>query len=325
MRVFVAGATGAVGIRLVIELLADGHEVVGMVRSRGREDALRRLGAEPVVADGLDREAVIAAVALASPDVLVHEMTALAGVTSYRDFNRAFALTNRLRTEGTDNLLAAARAAGVCRVVAQSFGNWTYERRGGAVKDEADPLDPSPPAGMARSLRAIRHLEAAVVGAEGIDGVALRYGNLYGPRTSFGEGGAFVELVRRRKVPIIGGGGGVWSFVHVDDAAAATAAAVWAGAPGIYNIADDDPAPAAVWLPALAQALGARSPRRVPAWLGRLVAGEASVSMFTRIRGASNAKAKRALGWRPLYSSWRDGFRRGLADAPAGIASSARA
>jgi nucleoside-diphosphate-sugar epimerase len=279
MRVFVAGAGGAVGRSLVRELTGEGHEVVAMTRSSDKLGALRDLGATPVVADGLDRDAVMRAVTGARPEVVVHEMTGLAGVTSFRRFDQAFALTNRLRTEGTDLLLEAARAAEVRRVVAQSFGNWNYERSGGPVKSEDDTLDPSPPASMRRSLEAIRHLEAAVVG----------------PRASRGWRSATAT---------------------VDDAAAATAAALERGAPGVYNVADDEPAPAAAWLPQLATALGARPPRRVPAWVGRLAAGEAAVSMFTRIRGASNAKIRAALGWRPLHPSWREGFRSGLDEAP---------
>jgi 2-alkyl-3-oxoalkanoate reductase len=319
MKVFLAGATGALGRRLVPQLTARGHAVVAMTRSPGKVDLLRGLGAEPVVADALDRDAVTAAVARAEPDAVVHEMTALAGIKSMKRFDDEFALTNRLRTEGTDILLAAARAAGARRFVAQSFGNWNYERSGGRPKTELDALDPAPPRTMARSLDAMRHLEAAVLERDDMDGVVLRYGNLYGPGALIGEGGSFLADVRRRRVPIVGDGAGVWSFVHLDDAAAATVLALEPRAAGVYNIADDDPAPVAVWLPELARVLGAAPPRRVPVWLGRLAAGDAGVSLFTQIRGASNAKARRELDWRPEYVSWRDGFRDGLAATdPAG-------
>ena len=317
MKVFLAGATGALGRRLVPRLAARGHEVVAMTRSPAKVDLLRDLGAEPVVADALDRDAVMAAVLRAEPAAVVHEMSALSGMTSTKHFDDEFALTNRLRTEGTDILLAAARRAGAGRFVAQSFGNWNYARTGAGPKAEGDALDPAPPPTMARSLEAIRHLEAAVLGADDLDGVVLRYGNLYGPGALVGEGGAFLAEVRRRRVPVIGDGAGVWSFVHLDDAAAATVLALEPAARGVYNIADDDPAPVAVWLPELAQVVGAKPPRRVPVWLGRLAAGDAGVSLFTQIRGASNAKARRELDWRPAYPSWRDGFRVGLAPAHA--------
>jgi nucleoside-diphosphate-sugar epimerase len=312
MRIVVAGATGALGRRLVPLLVERGHEVVGMTRSPAKAADLRAAGAEPVVADALDRDAVLRAVGQARPEVVVHQLTALAGLTNSRRFDQGFALTNRLRTEGTDHLLAAARAAGARRFVAQSFAGWPFARVGGPVKTEEDPLDPDPPAEFRRTLDAIRHLESAVLGAEGLEGVVLRYGGFYGPGTSVGDGGFLLEEIRRRRLPIVGAGTGVWSFVHIDDAAAATAAAVERGAPGIYQIVDDDPAPVSAWLPALAAAIGAKPPRRVPAWVARLVAGEHGVVLFTDIRGASNAKAKRELGWNPAYPSWRQGFRTGL-------------
>jgi nucleoside-diphosphate-sugar epimerase len=312
MRIVVAGATGALGRRLVPLLVERGHEVVGMTRSPAKAADLRAAGAEPVVADALDRDAVLRAVGQARPEVVVHQLTALAGLTNSRRFDQGFALTNRLRTEGTDHLLAAARAAGARRFVAQSFAGWPFARVGGPVKTEEDPLDPDPPAEFRRTLDAIRHLESAVRGAEGLEGVVLRYGGFYGPGTSVGDGGFLLEEIRRRRLPIVGAGTGVWSFVHIDDAAAATAAAVERGAPGIYQIVDDDPAPVSAWLPALAAAIGAKPPRRVPAWVARLLAGEHGVVLFTDIRGASNAKAKRELGWNPAYPSWRQGFRTGL-------------
>jgi nucleoside-diphosphate-sugar epimerase len=287
-----------------------------MTRSAGKAESLRNAGAEPVIADGLDREAVLQAVTQAKPEVVIHQMTSLTGVTSFKRLDEEFTVTNRLRTTGTDILLEAARAAGARRFVAQSYGGWPYERTGGPAKAEDEPFDPHPPAAMARTLAAIRYLESAVLGAEALEGIALRYGSFYGPGSYIAEGGVILDLVRRRKLPIIGNGAGVWSFIHLDDAATATLAAVERGASGVYNIADDEPAPVAVWLPELARILGAKPPRHIPVWLGRLAAGEAGVSMFTRIRGAVNAKAKRELGWRLLYPSWREGFRRGLSDVP---------
>ena len=313
MRIFVAGATGAVGRRLLPKLIESGHEVVAMTRLPREEQRLLEIGAESAVADGLDRAAVIEAVARSEPEVVVHEMTGLSGVTDFRRFDREFALTNRLRTEGTDNLLAAARAVGARRFVAQSYGNWNYERDGRPIKTEGDPFDRNPPAHQRLSLAALRHLESAVLGADGIDGLALRYGNFYGPGTSIAVDGEIGEMVRKRRLPIVGDGGGIWSFVHIDDAAAATTAAVVRGARGVYNVADDEPVAVADWLPELAAALDAPPPRRVPSWLGRLASGEVGVSMMTRIRGASNAKAKRELDWQPSYPSYRVGFRHGLA------------
>jgi nucleoside-diphosphate-sugar epimerase len=313
MKVFLAGATGALGRRLVPLLVARGHDVVGMTRSAAKVKALSELGAEPVVADGLDRAAVVEAVVRAEPEVVIHEMTSLSHLKGVRRFDHEFATTNRLRTEGIDHLLEAARAAGARRFVAQSYAGFNYERTGGPVKTEDDPLDPSPPATMARSLAAIRHLEAAVMAQDGLEGVVLRYAGFYGP---ISEMPSLMDAVRRRRMPIIGDGGGVWSFVHLDDAAAATVLALEPAAQGIYNVADDEPAKVSVWLPELARVLGAPPPRRVPAWLGRLAAGAAGVSMFTQIRGASNAKAKRELGWEPRWATWRNGFRAALGQDP---------
>jgi nucleoside-diphosphate-sugar epimerase len=314
MKIFVAGATGALGKRLVPLLVASGHDVVAMTRSPQKMDSLRAIGAEPVVADGLDRVAVMRAVMLSEPEVVIHEMTGLTGVTSLRNFDKQFALTNRLRTEGTDHLLEATQAAGARRLIAQSYGNWSYERKGTEPKGEDDPLDPEPPAKQRASLAAIRHVEKAVLGADRVEGVALRYGNFYGPGTDLALRGEIARLVRGRRFPIVGDGQGVWSFVHVDDAAMATAAAVERGAPGLYNVADDQPVAVADWLPELARALGAKPPRQLPVWLGRLAIGEVGVSMMTQIRGASNAKARRELGWRAGYPSYRDGFHVGLGD-----------
>jgi nucleoside-diphosphate-sugar epimerase len=309
MRIFLAGATGALGSRLVPQLLAAGHEVTGTTRSPAKADALRAAGVEPVIADALDRERIVAAVVAAEPDAIVHQLTALAGMDNLRDVDRTFELTNRLRTEGTDNLLAAARAAGVDRFVAQSFAGWPSARTGGPVKSEDDPLDPEPVPSMTRTLAAIRHLEAAVTEAGGI---VLRYGGFYGPGTGMVAGGEQVDMIRKRRFPIVGDGGGVWSFVHIDDAAAATLAAVEHGEPGIYNIVDDEPAPVRDWLPALAAAAGAKPPRRLPRWLARLAAGGGVTMMMTESRGASNAKAKRVLGWQPAHPSWRGGFKQAL-------------
>jgi nucleoside-diphosphate-sugar epimerase len=312
MKVFVAGATGAIGRRLMPMLLRGGHSVVAMTRSAAKTDALRAVGAVPAVADALDEDAVMAVVRRAKPDVVVHQLTAIPPRLNIRRFDREFALTNRLRTEGTDHLVAAARAVGARRFVAQSFAGWLYARDGGPVKTEADPLDPEPPAAFHRSLEAIRHLEATVLETGGPEGLVLRYGAFYGPGTSLGEGGSILDDVRHRRLPIVGRGTGVWSFIHIDDAAAATSAAIERGAPGIYNIVDDDPAPVSEWLPVLAAAVGANPPRHIPALVARVAIGEHGVAFMTKIRGASNAKAKRELGWRPRYLSWRTGFREAL-------------
>jgi len=316
MKVFVAGATGSVGKRLVPLLVASGYDVVGMTRTKANEAWIRRVGAEPVIADGLDRTAVMQAVMRAEPDVIIHEMTGLTGIKSLKKFDQEFELTNRLRTEGTDYLLEAARAVGARRFIAQSYGNWNYERAGSLVKTEDDPLDPTPPANQRKTLEAVVYLENAVVGASEIEGIALRHASHYGPGTSLALDGDFVELVRKRKLPVIGDGGGMWAFIHVDDLAQATVAAIERGAPGVYNIVDDEPVAARDWIPALAEAVGAKPPRHVPVWLGKLAVGEVGVSMMTQIRGTSNAKAKRELGWKPRYASYRDGFRLGLGDLP---------
>ena len=309
MKIFVAGATGNVGSRLIPLLVDRGHQVVGTTRTAAKADRLTRVGAEPMIVDGLDRDGLTAAVAKAEPDVVVHQMTALSGSFDMRRIDQFFAMTNRLRTEGTDILLAAARSAGVRKFVAQSFAGWPYARVGGPVKTEEDPLDPSPPKRLRDTLDAIRHLESAVLSAGDIDGVVLRYGGFYGPQSSISPDGEIVAMVRKRRFPIVGDGAGVWSFVHLDDVATATAAAIERGAPGIYNIVDDEPARVADWLPVLAAAAGAKPPRHVPVWLGRLAVGPQGVAMMTEIRGASNAKAKRELGWQLIHPSWREGFR----------------
>ncbi len=308
MKILVAGATGALGSQLVPRLVAAGHDVTGMTRRSARAGAVRALGARPVVADALDPDAVARAVAEAEPEVVVHQLTALSGTLDLRHFDRSFALTNRLRTEATDHLLAAGRAAGVKRFVIQSYAGWPFARSGGPVKSEEDPLDPSPAAPMRTTLDAIRHLEEAVLGARWTEGVVLRYGGFYGPGTSLTRGGEHLQQIRKRRFPVVGDGAGVWSFVHIEDAAEATVAAVQRGRRGIYNIVDDEPAAVSTWLPALAGMLGAKPPHRVPRAVGRLLAGEAVAVMMTEVRGASNAKAKRELGWRPARASWRDGF-----------------
>jgi nucleoside-diphosphate-sugar epimerase len=318
MRIFIAGATGALGRRLVPQLVERGHEVVGMTRSPAKRADLSALGARAVVADALDADAVRRAVAEAAPEAVVHQLTALSGELDMRHIDRALAATNRLRTEGTDHLLAAAREAGATRFVAQSFTGWPFARTGGPVKDESDPLDPDPPEALRAGLDAIRHVEAAVTGIDWGAGLVLRYGGFYGPGTGIdlGPDAGMADAVRARRFPVVGTGGGVWSLIHIDDAASATVAAIERGAPGIYQVADDEPAPVREWLPALAAALGAPPPRHVPRWMGRLAAGEALTVMMTEIRGASNAKAKRELGWRPRYPSWRQGFAEGLRDLP---------
>jgi nucleoside-diphosphate-sugar epimerase len=320
MKVFVAGATGALGRALVPQLVARGHEVVGMTRSASKQDLLRSLGARPVVADALDPDAVAEAVASAEPDVIVHQLTALSGPMSMRDARRpdrsaAATMTNRLRTEGTDHLLAAGRAVGARRFVAQSFGAFRSARAGGPVQTEADPIDPDSPAPPRAAQAAILYLERAVTTIEWGEGLALRYGGFYGPGTgiSLAPDAVMAAPIRKRRFPIVGDGGGVWSLIHIEDAAAATADAVQRGRPGVYNVVDDDPAPVREWLPVLASALEAKPPRRIPRWLGRILAGETATFMMTDVQGASNEKAKRELGWTPRYASWRQGFAQGLA------------
>jgi 2-alkyl-3-oxoalkanoate reductase len=308
MRVFVAGASGAIGTRLVPQLIEQGHEVTGTFRSAGHGDRVRALGAEPVALDLLDAAAVREAVLRAEPDAIIHQATALTGVRFGRSLDRAFAGTNQLRTAGTDALLAAAREAGVRRFVAQSFASYRYAREGGPVKTEDDPLDPSPPAVARQTSAAMRYLDQAVTEAGGI---ALRYGGFYGAASD-----GLIKPVRRRQLPVIGNGDGVSSFVHLDDAAAATVLALSHEQPGIYNIVDDEPAPMRDWLPALASALGARPPRRVPLWLAGLIAGQGALMMSVESRGASNARAKRDLGWTLRYPTWRQGFAAAYGEQP---------
>ena len=305
MRIFVTGATGALGRHLVPGLVAAGHQVTATTRAPGKVAQLREAGAEPVILDGLDREAVIAAVRAAAPEVIVHQMTALADMRSLRHADQVFAGTNELRTRGTDNLLAAAQRAGTRRVIAQSYaGAGPDQPSGGALKTEADPVGWRTIAGAAAMPAAITYVDTTVPGAVP-EGIVLRYGTFYGP----GASDAVLELVRKRRLPVIGGGTGVWSFIEVSDAAAATLAAVGHGAPGVYNVVDDDPAPVAEWLPYLAQVAGAKPPMRLPGWVGRLLAGEFVVAQMTTSRGSCNEKARKELGWEPRYPSWRQGFR----------------
>jgi nucleoside-diphosphate-sugar epimerase len=306
MRVFVAGGSGAIGQRLVPQLVARGHQVTATTSRQAKLGTLEELGAEAVVMDGLDEASVGEAVAAAKPDTVVHQMTAIAGKPDMKHMDRWFATTNRLRTEGTDHLLAAAEAAGVSHVVAQSFGSFNGIRTGGWVKTEEEALEPMTGTVAEQQMAAIRHVEDVVVRA---GGVALRYGGFYGP----GEIDVQLEIIRKRQFPLVGGGTGYFSWVHLDDAASATVLAVEQQAQGIYNIVDDEPAPASEWLPYLAAAAGAKKPMRVPVWLARLIAGEVAVGMMTEGRGFSNAKAKRELGWELRYPSWRLGFKEGLA------------
>jgi 2-alkyl-3-oxoalkanoate reductase len=309
MRIFLAGATGAVGRRLVPRLVERGHTVVGTTTRADRAPELLALGAEAVVVDGLDAAGIGEAVARAEPDAIIHQMTALAGKPDLRRFDRWFARTNALRTRGTENLIAAAQATGVRRMVVQSFTGWPNARTGGPVKTEDDPLDPEPLKWQRESLAAIRFVEAAVPAAP-LAGVVLRYGALYGP----GGSDDLVALVKARRFPLVGDGGGVWSWTHLDDAAGAAIAAAEQGGHGVYNVVDDDPARVAEWLPHLAAAVGAKAPRRVPAWLARIAAGEVPVRWMTEGRGASNARFKADFGWEPIWPSWRDGFRHALTD-----------
>jgi nucleoside-diphosphate-sugar epimerase len=301
MRIFVAGATGAVGQHLVPGLIAAGHEVTATTRSAAKGARLRDQGAKPVVVDGLDRPGVLAAVKAAKPDAIVHQMTALASMKSFRNFDTEFATTNELRTKGTDYLLEAAADNHVERFIAQSYIGWNNPRTGGLVKTEADGLDPHPLPKTVRSLAAIRHVEESVPSAGGI---VLRYGSFYGP----GASAVILDAVRKRRLPVIGSGAGVWSFTDITDAAAAAIAALNAGNPGVYNVVDDDPAPVADWLPYLARCLRVKAPLHLPVWLGRLVAGDTVVAQMTQVRGSANEKAKRELAWEPKFPSWRDGF-----------------
>ena len=306
MKVLVAGATGAVGGALVPALIRAGHTVVGTTRSPQNAERLRAAGAEALVVDVLDARATLEAVRRAEPEAIIHQATSLKGAGNLRKFDQEFALTNRLRTEGTDNLLAAAPGA---RFIAQSYAGWPFAREGGPVKTEENALDADVGKEARQTLAGIRRLEETVVAAGGL---ALRYGAFYGPGTSVSREGPIADAIRKRKFPIVGSGAGIWSFTHVDDVAAATIRALEHGAAGVYNVVDDEPAPVSDWLPVLAAAIGAKPPRHVPAWLGRLLIGEHGLNMMETTRGASNAKAKRELGWQPIWPTWREGFRHGL-------------
>jgi 2-alkyl-3-oxoalkanoate reductase len=324
MKIFLAGATGAIGKRLAPILMRAGHTVSGTTRTAEKAESIRAAGATPAILDALNEQEVLEAVQHAEPEVIIHELTALPAKFNLRRWDQEFALTNRLRIEGTDNLLAAARAAGCRRFIAQSYAGWPYARTGTWVKKEEDPLVSSPEPAFRHTLEAIRHVESAVTGDQTIDGFVLRYGALYGPGTSLGAGGSSIEDIRRRRFPIIGKGTGYWSFVHVDDAASATLAAVGAAVPGIYNVCDDEPAPVLVWLPFLAEALGSKPPMHIPGWLGRIAVGPHGVAMLTQVRGASNQKARALLGWNLKWPSWREGFRNGLWDENQGLKSQSR-
>jgi len=308
MRIFVAGASGAVGRRLIPMLVSAGHSVTGLTRTAAKAEAIKRMGAQPVVADGLDAEAIRVAIGSTRPEIIIHQMTDLSAATDLRHFDREFANSNALRTRGTEHLLAASREAGVRRFIAQSYCGWPFARTGGPVKTETDELDPDPPQEFRRTLQAIQYLERTVAGSSKPEGIVLRYGSFYGPGTGM-FAPVMVEQLRHRRVPLIGDGGGWWSFLHVDDAASAAVKAIDHGkAGGIYNIVDDDPAEVRQWLPALAHALGAKPPFHLPAWIARLLAGEHLVMMMTQGRAGSNARARRELDWEPAHPSWRQGF-----------------
>jgi nucleoside-diphosphate-sugar epimerase len=312
MKVFVTGGTGAIGQFLLPLLVENKHEVVALTRSSAKAVKLDDIGVTPVIADPFDKQALTAAVRRAEAEVIIHQLTALSSAGNFRKLDQEFALTNRFRTEVTDTLLAAARTIGTRRFIAQSYCGWPYAKKGGPVKTEEDPLDPKPPESFTKTLAAIRSLEDKMRNTAFLEGVTLRYGNFYGPGTAIGKGGVVVKMIKKRRLPIIGGGGGIWSFIHVMDAARATIAAISRGPAGVYNIVDDEPAKVATWLPVLAKEVGAGPPYKIPHWLGELMIGKAGVSMMTQIRGCSNAKAKRELNWAPIYPSWRIGFADGL-------------
>jgi nucleoside-diphosphate-sugar epimerase len=312
MRAFIAGSTGAIGKFLVPLLIENGHDVIALIRRAEKAPALEAMGAKVALADPLNVKELTAAIVKSEPEVIIHQLTALVGVGNLKKFDEEFVQTNRFRTEATATMLAAAEMVGTRRFIAQSFCGWPFAREGGPIKTEEDPLDPNPPASFSKSLAAIRYLEDTVRKTTDVQALALRYGNFYGPGTGIANDGFMVELVRKRKIPIVGNGAGIWSFIHIQDAARATVAAVTHGAPGLYNIVDNEPAPVSSWLPALADAVGAKRPYTVPAWLGKFAIGDGGVSMMTSIRGGSNGKAKQELAWQPIYPSWRRGFVEGL-------------
>jgi len=312
VRVFVAGSTGVVGRVLVPHLVENGFKVVALVRAAQKAKAVEDMGATVTVADALNKEELTAAIRRAEPEVIIHQLTAISGFGNLKKLDEGFTLTNRLRTEVTDTMIAAARLVRARRFIVQSFCGWPFAREGGPVKNEEDPLDPNPPDSFSKTFAAICYLEDAVQKVEGLEALALRYGAFYGPGTAIAEDGSIVELIRKRRMPIIGDGAGIWSFIHINDVARATVAAISRGDSGIYNVVDDEPAPVSAWLPVLADAVGAKPPYKVPVWLGKLMIGDGGVSMMTRIRGGSNAKAKRDFRWQPIYPSWRRGFVEGL-------------
>lgn len=311
MNVFIAGGTGAIGKRLIPLLINSGYKVTSMTRSPGKRELLQKLGADVVIADGLKREDVRKEVLETQPEVIIHQMTSLAGIKNLKNFDKKFELTNRLRREGTDYLIEAGEEAGTKLFIAQSYAGWNYEPTGSGLKSENDPFDPHPSAKMVKALEAIKYLEDKVL-SSGIKGIILRYAGFYGPGTGISLNSGVVELIKKRKFPIIGKGNGVWSFIHIDDAASATLAALKKGKEGVYNISDDEPAPVSAWLPGLAEILNAKPPFHLPVWLGKLIAGDTVVLLMTNIKGVSNSKAKAELDWQPLYKSWREGFRKGL-------------
>jgi nucleoside-diphosphate-sugar epimerase len=312
MKIFLAGASGAVGQTLIPLLLQQQHEVFGAFRNPSNTGLVQSLGATPVLLDALDPQAVNNHISQIKPQVVIHQLTAIRARIDLRNFDREFVLTNRLRTEGTRNLLTAAVNAGTEKFIAQGFAGWSYARTGAALKTEEDPLDPTPPPRMKPTLDALQTLESTVIGEPRLTGIVLRYGWFYGPHSSIASDGATIEDLRKRKVPLVGKGTGIWSFLHLHDAATATVAALAKAKPGIYNIVDDDPAPVSEWLPYLAQCAGAKPPIRVPNWLARLLIGEQAITLMNEIRGVSNAKAKRELNWTPKWDSWRQGFRDAL-------------
>lgn len=312
MKVLVTGGTGAIGKFLLPLLLENKHEVVAITRSAAKAPLLEDTGVIPVVVDPLDKVRLTAEVRRAEPEVIIHQLSALTGAGNFRKLDQEFALTNRFRTEVTETLLMAARTIGTKRFIAQSYCGWPYAKKGGPVKTEEDPLDPHPLESFTKTLAALRALENKISNTKFLEAVALRYGWFYGPGTAIGKGGAVLKMVRKRRLPIVGGGGGVWSWIHILDAARATVAAISRGAPGIYNIVDDEPAKVATWLPALARAIEAKPPYKIPHWMGEIMMGKEGVSLMTQVRGCSNAKAKRELNWTPIYPSWRIGFVDGL-------------
>jgi 2-alkyl-3-oxoalkanoate reductase len=312
MKIFLAGSTGVVGRHLLPLLVENKHDVVALIHTPQKGRIVEELGARPIVADVFKKDELFQAIQKTKPEIIIHQLTSLTSAGNFKKFDQEFALTNRFRTEVIDTMLEAARSSQARRFIAQSFCGWPYERKGGLVKTETDPLDPEPPKSFSKSLAAIRHLEQAVTTAANIEGFVMRYGIFYGPGTGISKDGAIVKTVQSRKLPIVGNGNGHWSFVHMKDVARATLAAITNGSPGIYNIVDDEPAPVKTWLPYLAEAVQAKPPRKLPVWLARLFIGDGGVSMMTKIRGGSNQKAKRELGWQPFYKSWRQGFLDGL-------------